>query len=148
MPIIKIFVIFAYSISIRYILMKNLLIVFTVLISILALGCNSYKYGASGESNASSSLTFGMVKSKIIKSQTTQAEIIQIFGSPNITTKNRSNNEVWSYNKMSVVSKGGETSFLSGSKGSYSSSTASFDLIISFDTNDIVVDYSVISVKY
>lgn len=74
--------------------------------------CQSYKYGAGDEYAPSSNLTFGMVKSKIEKGKTSQAEILQIFGSPNMVTKNRSNNEVWSYNRMSVVQKGGQTNFL------------------------------------
>ncbi len=113
---------------------------------LLFINCSSYKYGENASSN--SNLTFGMVKSKIIKGQTTQEEILKTFGSPNLTTKNKSNNEVWSYNRMSVNQKGGETYYLSGAKGSSSSSTKSFDLIISFDDKDIVKDYSVISTNY
>lgn len=62
--------------------------------------------------------------------------------------QNKSNNEVWSYNKMSVVNKQGGTDFLFGARASQSSSTQSFDLIITFDSNDIVSDYSVISTSY
>jgi len=119
-----------------------------LLLPLFILSCKSYKYGASGETTESSNLTHGIVKSKVIKGVTTQAEVLELFGSPNIITKNKKNNEVWSYNKMSVVDKGGRTSFLTGAKASTSSTTSSFDLIISFDTEDIVVDYSVISTKY
>ncbi len=89
-----------------------------------------------------------MVKSKIEKGKTSQAEILQIFGSPNMVTKNRSNNEVWSYNRMSVVQKGGQTNFLFGERASVSSSNKSFDLIIVFDSTDVVKDYSVISTNF
>ena len=109
--------------------------------------CNSYKYGAS-DTTQQSNLTFGVVKSKIEKGKTSQSEILQIFGSPNLTTKNKSNNEVWSYNKMSVSSKGGNSIFLDGSRASISSNSQSFDLIIIFDENDIAIDYSVISSSY
>jgi len=125
--------------------MRKLLLLFTAL-SILS--CNSYKYGASGETTESSNLTFGIVKSKIVKGETKQSEILELFGSPNIITKNKSNNEVWSYSKMSVVKKGGQTSFLAGERASASSSTKSFDLIITFDDNDTVNDYSVVSTKF
>ena len=122
---------------------KNVLFLF---LSISIFSCNAYKYG---EAEAvSSNLTYGIVKSKIIKGETNQVNILQIFGSPNIITKNKSNNEVWSYNKMSVNQKGGETYVFSQAKGSYSSSTTSFDLIISFTNDDIVNDYSVISTKF
>ena len=121
---------------------------FYVGLMLVAVSCNSYKYGASGETTQSSSLTHEIVKSKIVKGETTQSEILTIFGSPNIITKNKSNKEVWSYSKMSVVKKGGHTSFLAGEKASVSTTTQSFDLIITFDDNDIVNDYSVISTKY
>lgn len=110
--------------------------------------CNSYKYGTSGETTQSSNLTHGVVKSKIIKGETNQDEILKIFGSPNIITKNKENKEVWSYSKMSVVKKAGQTSFLAGERASASSSTQSFDLIITFDENDTVNDYSVVSTKF
>jgi hypothetical protein len=112
------------------------------------LSCNSYKYGASGETVESSNLTFGIVKSKIVKGETKQNEILELFGSPNIITKNKSNKEVWSYSKMSVVKKGGQTSFLAGERASASSSSKSFDLIITFDDDDTVNDYSVVSTKF
>lgn len=116
--------------------------------TITCFSCNSYKYGTSGEPTESNNLTFGVVKSKIIKGETNQSEILTLFGSPNIITKNRSNKEVWSYSKMSVVRKGGQTSFLAGERASTSSSTKSFDLIITFNDDDTVNDYSVISTKF
>ena len=122
--------------------------IFILLTSLTLLSCGSYKYGANAEPTQKSNLTFGVVKSKIQKGVTTQEEILQIFGSPNLTTKNKSNNEVWSYNKMSVQERGGHTDFFFGQKASASSSSQSFDLIITFDDNDIVKDYSVISTSY
>jgi hypothetical protein len=127
--------------------MKQLYLVMVLLLLLFCYSCNSYKYGAS-EPSQRSNLTFGMVKSKIIKGRTSQNDILQIFGSPNLITKNKYRNEVWSYNKMSVVSKGGNSYFFDGERASVSSSTSSFDLIITFDEDDIVVDYSVISSSY
>ena len=99
-----------------------------------------------------SNLTFAVVKSKIIKGETTQDEILKIFGAPNIITKNKSNNEVWNYNKMSYRATSGkdyrEGLFWSGSRAVSSTTTASFDLIIIFDENGVVIDYSVISAKF
>ena len=100
------------------------------------------------ENEEKSNLTFGMVKSKIIKNQTKQDEIIKLFGSPNLVTKNKSNDEVWSYNKMSVVSKSGSSEYMFGQKASQGSSSQSFDLIITFDKDDTVIDYSVISTSF
>src|SRR5690606_33844097 len=109
--------------------------------------CNSYKYGTT-EASEKSNLTFGMVKSKIVKGQTSQDEILKFFGSPNLISKNKSNLEVWSYSKMSVENKAGSTDFFSGQRASQSSSSKSFDLIITFTDKDIVQDYSVISTAY
>ena len=122
--------------------------IFYILTTLTIIGCGSYNYGENAEPTQKSNLTFGVVKSKIEKGSTTQAEILQIFGSPNLTTKNKSNNEVWSYNKMSVQEKAGRTDFFTGTKASASSASQSFDLIITFDENDIVKDYSVISTSF
>ncbi|MGF7026014.1 hypothetical protein [Sphingobacterium sp. G1-14] len=109
--------------------------------------CQSYKYGSEGPTEKSN-LTMGVVKSRIIKGETTQDEILKLFGSPNLVSKNKSNREVWSYNKMSVEQKAGSTDFFAGQRASQSSSSRSFDLIITFDEKDIVVDYSVISTAF
>ena len=128
--------------------MKKIQILLSCCALLFSISCNSYKYGANAEPTQKSNLTFGVVKSKIIKGSTTQAEILEIFGSPNLVSKNKSNNEVWSYNKMSTVNKQGGTDCLFGARASQSSSAQSFDLIITFDSNDIVSDYSVISTSY
>src|SRR5690606_27680386 len=115
---------------------------------ILTLGaCNSYKYGTEGTAEKSN-LTMGMVKSKVVKGETTQDEILRKFGSQNHVTKNKANREVRSYNNMSVENKAGSTDFFAGKRASQSSSSKSFDLIITFDENDIVADYSVVSTAY
>ena len=128
--------------------MRKLYVILLFFSLLFSISCNSYKYGANAEPTQKSNLTFGVVISKIIKGNTTQSEILEIFGAPNLVSKNKSNNEVWSYNKMSVVNKQGGTDFLFGERASQSSSTQSFDLIITFDSNDIVSDYSVISTSY
>lgn len=118
------------------------------LLLLTMLSCTAYKYGANSEPTQKSNLTFGMVKSKIIKNVTSQDEILKLFGSPNLTTKNKSNDEVWSYNKMSAQTKEGSSDVFFGQKASVSSSSQSFDLIITFDSLDKVIDYSVISTSF
>ena len=115
---------------------------------LLSLGaCKSYKYGTEAPAEKSN-LTIGVVKSKVVKGETSQDEILKLFGAPNLVSKNKSNREVWSYNKMSVEQKAGSTDFLAGQRASQSSSSRSFDLIITFDEKDIVADYSVISTTF
>jgi outer membrane protein assembly factor BamE (lipoprotein component of BamABCDE complex) len=99
-----------------------------------------------------SNLSVGMVKKVIKKGETTQAEILEWFGSPNLVTKNRSNDEVWNYNRMSFEAKagadGGSLILWGGSRAMATTTTKSFDLIITFDSNDVVKDYSVIYASY
>jgi outer membrane protein assembly factor BamE (lipoprotein component of BamABCDE complex) len=110
--------------------------------------CKSYKYGTSQETVEDSNLTFGVVKSYIVKGETRQDQILKTFGAPNITTKNKENDEVWSYNKMHSEQRNGYTDFFVGDRASVSNSSKSFDLIITFDKNDIVKDYSVIATSF
>ena len=117
----------------------------TIIVLLLFYNCSTYKYGADYLAQKSN-LTFGFVKQKIQKGETSQVEILQFFGAPNLIAKNKSNAEVWSYNKMAVVSKGGVG--VSKRRASVSTSSQSFDLIITFDTNDIVADYSIVSSAY
>ena len=104
------------------------------------------------ETNDKSNLTYGAVKENIIKEKTTQTEILQMFGSPNIITKNKNDNEVWNYSRMSYDSaeKGSSLWLLFGGTNysAVSKSSSSFDLIIIFNSNDTVKDYSVISSKF
>lgn len=121
--------------------------ILTGLLIISLSSCNSYKYGTEGTAEKSN-LTMGVVKSKIVKGSTSQDEILKLFGSPNLVSKNKSNREVWSYNKMSVEQKAGSTDFFAGQRASQSSSSRSFDLIITFDEQDVVIDYSVVSTAF
>lgn len=99
-----------------------------------------------------SNLTVGMIKNKVIKNKTTQNEVLSIFGAPNLITKNKQDNEVWSYNKMSTdasTSSNFSTLLLiGGSSAIASKTTSSFDWIVTFNSNDTVKDYSVISSSY
>jgi len=118
------------------------------IVSVLFFGCATS--GVKEMSNTN--LTSGKVKMEIKKGVTTQAEILQIFGSPNIVTKNRSNDEVWNYNRMSYESAygsdGGGFIFWGGSRAVSSATTKSFDLIIIFDDKDVVKDYSIIAASF
>jgi len=118
------------------------------IVSVLFSGCATS--GVKEMSNTN--LTSGKVKMEIKKGVTTQAEILQIFGSPNIVTKNRSNDEVWNYNRMSYESAygsdGGGFIFWGGSRAVSSATTKSFDLIIIFDDKDVVKDYSIIAASF
>ena len=103
-------------------------------------------YAIAADSVQKSNLTAGMAKTKIIKDKTTQNEILEVFGAPNIITKNKSGNEVWTYDKVSVdksATEGYGTLIVVGvTKGDYSSSARTFTLMIEFDDKEVVKDYS------
>ncbi|MGL5428249.1 MAG: hypothetical protein ACRDAS_10085, partial [Cetobacterium sp.] len=103
-------------------------IIFYILISLSFMGCSTIKINVV-EQTQKSNLTMGMIKTKIIKGKTNQAEILQLFGSPNLMTKNRSDNEVWSYNKMST------RGFYEYGSAVQSVSSSTFDFIVTFNKN-------------
>jgi hypothetical protein len=85
-----------------------------------------------------------MAKKTIIKDQTTQAEVTEIFGPPDLVT-HKDNMQVWTYDKIryDVESSDGYLNVLVagvGGRKARSSSTSTM-LIIYFDSNDKVVDY-------
>ena len=116
---------------------RSALVAFAVL---FLLGCATT--GPTQKSN----LTAGMVKKEIIKGVTTQNDILQVFGAPNIITKNRSGNEVWTYDKVSVERSASSqygTIIIAGIGGERSgTSTRTFTLMIEFNDKEVVKDYS------
>lgn len=114
--------------------------IWLLLFLFLIFGC------ASVEPAQKSNLTPGMVKTKIIKGQTIQNEVLEVFGAPNIVTKNKSGNEVWTYDKVSFdtsTSEGYGTIIIAGvGGGKGSASTRTFTLMVEFDDKGVVKDYS------
>lgn len=118
-----------------------------VVTSLFLAGC-----AASNQAPQKSNLSFGAVKKSIVKGKTSQGEVVQLLGSPNIVTKNKENEEVWTYSRQSVDSEsggfGGGLVFFGGNKAFSSQSSNSFDLIITFDAKDVVRDYSVVQAQF
>ncbi|MEW6170516.1 MAG: hypothetical protein AB1472_03020 [Candidatus Omnitrophota bacterium] len=120
-----------------------------VVLGLFVLGCAT---------TTKSNLTPGMAKKYLVKGETSQSEVLQIFGAPNIITKNKSGNEVWTYDKISseaatshiggaggVIGLPGTTPAVGGMTAGgarSSSSTRTLTLIIEFDENDVVKDFS------
>ena len=118
------------------------------------------------QSNASA-LSYGAVTAAVIKGKTTQMELIQMFGGPNISTMDGDGVETWVYersvNQTDVASKsqnwqaaanlgvafghiqaggsvgGGQSEGASSTASSFRSLTA----IVKFNTDKTVKDYSV-----
>lgn len=105
----------------------------------------------------------GAAKKYIQKNVTTQAEMIEIFGTPNVITR-RDGYEMWVYDKISsrvtnaalglggfgggVGSGGGGGGFLSGGVASAERSETTVMLIVYYDENDTVTDYKVTQTKF
>lgn len=96
-----------------------------------------------------SPLTQGNVQLNVAVGKTTKAEVLEIFGAPNVTTRDGAGREVWSYQRAAQVSQSSSqagywTLILAGQASSVSgfeSSSRMTTLIIKFDANDIVADF-------
>ena len=94
-------------------------------------------------------LTQGNVQMNLAVGKTTKMEVLQNFGSPNITTRDASGAEVWSYQRHATVSQsssgGSYFSIIIGGVGKkaegFSQSSRTATLIIKFDRNDVVSDF-------
>ena len=96
-----------------------------------------------------SELTQGNIQMNLIVGTTTKASILETFGAPNITTRDGSGQEVWTYQRAAQVSQSSSqagywTLILAGQSSSASgleSSSRMTTLIIKFDANDTVSDF-------
>ena len=96
-----------------------------------------------------SELTQGMVQMNLEVGKTTKSDVIETFGSPNITTRDGDGNEVWTYQRQAQINQSSSNSgFIfviiagkSSSASGFESSSRMMTLIIKFDNNDIVTDF-------
>ena len=96
-----------------------------------------------------SALTQGNVQMNLVVGQTTKAQVLETFGAPNITTRDGSGQEVWTYQRAAQVSQsstrsGYWTIILAGQNSSasgFESGSRMFTLIIKFDSTDVVTDF-------
>ena len=106
-------------------------------------------------------LTHGMVQMTVQVGVTTQAEILEKFGAPNITTLDGNGNEMWVYDRHATVTSNSASGFSIGmaggglggaaaggaglgfgkSKAKSAESTRSMTLIIKFDSQRRVSDF-------
>lgn len=98
---------------------------------------------------SNNNLTHGAVQLKLQKGVTTQTEVLEAFGAPNISTIDGEGREVWTYRRhATVTSTTGSNAYFnvlvvgaSGGQGTESTSTQSMTLIIKFDENKRVSDF-------
>ena len=97
-----------------------------------------------------SELTQGNVQMNLRVGETTKADVLESFGSPNVTTRDGSGREVWSYQRQARVSQsssqsgywtillGGQSTDSSG----FETTSRMMTLIIKFGPDDVVTDFS------
>ena len=132
--------------------MKRILIISLVMAFLV--GCVT-----TGMETKPSSLTPGMARKHIVKGQTTQTEVLEIFGPPNLVTK-RGEIETWAFDRIStheahlagilggggVIGSGGLGGIVTG--GTSRSTTKTIMLLVYFDEEGVVKDWSVTATKF
>ena len=105
--------------------------------------------GGAPNNEEQNSLTHGNVQLHLKVGQTTQTEVIEVFGGPDIATIDGKGQEVWTYRRTASVSRsvdsGGGFFLLLGGYSRNKSSSERTDrrmtLIIKFDDKKIVKDF-------
>lgn len=104
-------------------------------------------------------LTFGTVQ-QVVKKGANQTEIMRSLGAPNIVSKDKNGLETWTYDRISRESEsrsrslglfGSIGAFLLGGSGSRNSSSIaskSLTVIITFDNDKSVLDFSYQSLEF
>lgn len=112
---------------------------------------------ALAEEETANSLTHGMVQMTLKVGETTQAQVLEVFGAPNITTMDGDGTEMWVYDRHATVSRNSSGGFSIGlgafgsevggvlgfgkKKSENQSSQRTMTLIIKFDDRNVVSDF-------
>lgn len=120
--------------------------VFGVVLAFVLSGCAG---GPGPVDQRNSALTQGNVQLNLRVGTTTKADVLKVFGSPNITTRDSSGEEVWSYQRAATVAQSSSSSeywtiLLAGqgrSAAGFSQTNRMMTLIITFNGRDIVSDF-------
>lgn len=119
-------------------------------------------FGQDNKDDSRNTLTHGMVQMTVKVGTTTQADILESFGAPNITTLDGSGQEMWVYDRQATVSYdkssgfsvgilggGGGGGFGAGGglgfgsrKSRSTTSQRTMTLIIKFDQSKVVSNFS------
>jgi outer membrane protein assembly factor BamE (lipoprotein component of BamABCDE complex) len=96
-----------------------------------------------------SELTHGNVQMNMKVGETSQTQVLEVFGAPNITSIDGSGQEVWTYQRSATVAQssssgGGWTILLAGgsrSASGFEQTQRTMTLIIKFDDKKVVSDF-------
>lgn len=126
--------------------MRKSIVLLSCMLGMMLVGCVS---APKPLTERNSQLTQGNVQMNLVVGKTTKAEVLENFGSPNITTRDGAGREVWSYQRAAQVAQSSSQSgywtiILAGQSSSasgFESSSRMITLIIKFDSSDIVTDF-------
>jgi len=110
-------------------------------------GCTAAYHRSEVQDNSTDRVTVGTVQREI-RVGMTSAKVIEVLGSPNMVSTDDQRRENWVYDKIATdtahsSSKSGITSlFLGQSAGAASTSQRTLTIIIKFDKNSKVRDFS------
>ncbi|MDX2419172.1 MAG: hypothetical protein QNK19_17065 [Xanthomonadales bacterium] len=119
----------------------------TTLLVVSAIGCTTV--ATQPVTTRNSELTHGTVQMNLRVGETTQTEVLETFGAPNITTIDGSGKEVWTFQRAASVAQSSSSSnywtiiLLGGESTAAGMQTSSrmITLIIKFDENKVVSDF-------
>lgn len=118
----------------------RLFLVFALLLTAVVSACvPSRYYDPTLFDPKSSSLSQGNVQLLMEIGVTTKAEVLETFGAPNVTTRDGEGREVWSYQRQATLTQSGTSEFF---VAGVSQTSRMMTLIIKFDENDVLADYS------
>lgn len=126
-----------------YSMKKKLCLIFVCFLTLIMVnGCQS-------TNNSKNNLTVGLVQQKI-KKGITKVQVMEILGSPNIVTSNNNGGETWVYDRISTETNASSSASglslilvnLGKGNSNVSSTQKTLTVIIKFNQNDIVVDFS------
>lgn len=126
--------------------MTKSIVLLSFMLGIMFVGCVSAPKPLAGRN---SQLTQGNVQMNLVVGKTTKAKVLENFGSPNITTRDGTGREVWTYQRAAQVAQSSSRSgywtiILAGQSSNasgFESSSRMSTLIIKFDSSDIVSDF-------
>ena len=125
--------------------MKNALLICAI--AVISVGCASAPAQPVDQRN--NALTQGNVQLNLQVGVTTKVQVLEVFGAPNITTRDASGAEVWSYQRHATVAQSNSSSgywtiLLAGggtTAEGFSQTSRTMTLIIKFDSRDVVSDF-------
>lgn len=133
-------------------ILNTLAVSVCIVTSAIVTGCNSSNDTATKDST----LTQANIVLNLKKGETTEADVLNSFGAPNIITTDASGNEVWSYQRNAMQATTSSDGFYatvilagynSGS-GGYNQSTRTATLIIKFGPDKKVLDFKFMSTSF